>query len=66
MIGYDPGPVRIEASQKGWLLVRVLTRLIYVITCIEASSEHDWDVYFVLKQETIRAFEQFEQWHGRY
>lgn len=64
-IKYDPGPIRIEASQKGWLLVRSLSELLHTITCIEAMPDHDWLAYYTAKKKAIDTLKQFEVWHGK-
>ena len=65
MVGYDPGPIRIEASQKGWLLVRALSELLHAIACIEAMPDHDWLAYYTAKKKTTDTLKQFEVWHGK-
>jgi len=66
-VKYDPGRIetKVEASQKGWLLVRALAKTQDAITHIVADHPHDWKAYYEAKERTIRAFEQFERWYGR-
>lgn len=71
-VGYNPsltendsGLIRIEASQKGWLLVRALADLMRMITYLLASPDHDWQNYDIAKSNVLRALEIFERWYGR-
>jgi hypothetical protein len=63
-VSYDPGPIRVEASQKGWLAVKKLLALCEAIACIE-TGDPDWQRYSKLAEEAVRSLGQFEQWHGR-
>lgn len=62
---YDPEPIRIEASQKGWLLVRAISVLLASITNILAHPDHDWDAYLLAKNHVLHSMEQFERWYGK-
>lgn len=71
-VGYEPEPIRIEASQKGWLLVRALAGLLEAITHILAPHgrqvdrpNHDWGAYDMAKSNVLRALDLFERWYGR-
>jgi hypothetical protein len=55
---------RIEASQKGWLLIRVLSKFINVIGRFMTGAA-GWKDYDAAKEELDAATEVFEQWFGR-
>lgn len=56
--------IRIEASQKGWLLIQALSLLVSAVACIEAG-EVDWDAYVTAKGQVLLALKGYERWHGR-
>lgn len=61
---YDQDPIRVEASQKGWLAVRALNALIEAIALFE-TGDPDWEEYLSAKGETLLALKRFEKWHGQ-
>lgn len=65
MVEYEMPPTKIEASQKGWLSIRALAKLLDTITHIEADYPYDWLAYYEAKKEALRALIQFERWHGK-
>lgn len=60
---YDPDPIRVEASQKGWLAVRALNALIEAVALFE-TGDPDWEKYLSAKGEVLLALRGFEKWHG--
>lgn len=57
--------IRIEAGQKGWLLVKAVADLLEVVQRIEASADLPWDEYALAKAALVEALAAFERWHGR-